>query len=90
MIFFGVTFTDSGDLTGNASILKNNNNLTEHGWAVYQVLTQSLSNFKIIHAGFTPLSQHLHETGILNLSVEERKRILKKNILTTKILHYKL
>jgi hypothetical protein len=55
---FGVTFTDSGYLTGNASLLKNNNNLTEHGWAVYQVLTQSLSNFKIIHAGFTPLYEY--------------------------------
>ena len=75
---FGVSFTDSGYLAGekNWAHNKQQNNLTEHGWAVYQILSKSLTNFKIVHAGFTPLTQHLKETGILNLSTQERKNNL--------------
>jgi subtilisin family serine protease len=74
----GVSFTKSGQLEGKINFLQHTqqNNLTQHGWAVYQVLSKGLSNFKIVHAGFTPLTQHLKETGALDLSVEERKNNL--------------
>ena len=75
----GTFFTTKGKLAGKSFLHDTvNTNLTEHGWAVYQVLSKGIADFKIAHAGFTPLTQHLRETGILNLSVEERKSNLAK------------
>ncbi len=79
---WGAVFTDSGQLVGKKNLVGNkhpdesNDINLQHGWAVCQVLTRSLSNIKIIHAGFTPLTQHLKNTGILDLSVHDRKNNL--------------
>lgn len=50
----------------------------EHGTAVGFVLLDGLAanKFQLFHAGFVPLSQQLKETGIMDLTVENRKNNL--------------
>ena len=51
----------------------------EHGMAVGYVLNQNLEDkIKLYHAGFTPTTRYLRESGILLMSIEERKKNLTK------------
>ncbi|WP_296142829.1 S8 family serine peptidase [uncultured Flavobacterium sp.] len=65
-VFF--TGTSLEDYTGNSN---------EHGTAVGYILTKDNPNLEIYHAGFTPTTQYLTESGILSMTVEERRQNLR-------------
>lgn len=50
---------------------------SEHATAVSYILTNNIPAIEIYHAGFTPTTQYLTESGILNMSVEQRRENLK-------------
>lgn len=77
---FGAIFTTDAKLAGKSCLLSDTdqNNLTEHGRVVYRILSKSLTNFKMVHVGFTPLTQYLRESGILDFTIEQRKSNLEK------------
>jgi len=59
------------------SIEKFTGNSDEHGTAVGFILTQNAEkSMEIYHAGFTPTTKYLRETGILAMTVEERRKNL--------------